>query len=296
MRRLVERAQNWAGLNLTSFKAAETDDRPGGLRVLTLDGGGIRGIFALIVLEVLMEQVRLIDRPSSLDAMKPCDYFDYICGTSTGGLLAIMLGRLRMDIESCKQAYRSLSTKIFHKSFWYLPGRQWWDAYWNKPWFSGQPLEFAVKQVVKQRISIREREHLQSQGTKVEDAPLRPERETSLRCFVCALADQNHECDRIRSYRSTTDVQGNNFAIWQACRAKSAAPLYFPPFEHGERKYFDGGLEGNNPIIEGVREAIQEHPNRPFKVIVSIGTGKSEPREPRRWHSELHSRLDRSGD
>ena len=68
------------------------------LKILSFDGGGIRGLAALYVLEELMNQVRrerdhqgiIQDGP-----IKPCDYFDLICGTSTGGLIALMLGRLR---------------------------------------------------------------------------------------------------------------------------------------------------------------------------------------------------------
>ena len=49
------------------------------------DGGGIRGLFGIVVLEAIMEQVRLLDCPESDDAPRPCDYFDLIGGTSTGG-------------------------------------------------------------------------------------------------------------------------------------------------------------------------------------------------------------------
>jgi len=48
-------------------------------RLLALDGGGVRGLSALLLLEQLMEAVNL-DAPP-----KPCDYFDMIGGTSTGG-------------------------------------------------------------------------------------------------------------------------------------------------------------------------------------------------------------------
>jgi patatin-like phospholipase/acyl hydrolase len=49
-----------------------------------------------------MEAVRKIDSPDMPDALKLCDYFDIISEISTGGLLAIMLARLRMDLCSCK--------------------------------------------------------------------------------------------------------------------------------------------------------------------------------------------------
>lgn len=50
-----------------------------GLRLLSLDGGGVRGLSALIILQALMEKVNSDSPP------KPCDYFDMIGGTSTGG-------------------------------------------------------------------------------------------------------------------------------------------------------------------------------------------------------------------
>ena len=67
------------------------------LRILSIDGGGVRGIASLQVLKEVMSQIRrtqLADNPDALVSNRPCDYFDLICGTSTGGLIAIMLGRL----------------------------------------------------------------------------------------------------------------------------------------------------------------------------------------------------------
>ena len=46
----------------------------------------------------------------------PCHYFDYMAGTSTGGLIAIMLGRLRMNIDDCIEEYETLGRKVFAKS------------------------------------------------------------------------------------------------------------------------------------------------------------------------------------
>ncbi|KAG9240400.1 phospholipase, patatin family protein [Calycina marina] len=79
------------------------------LRLLALDGGGVRGLSALMILQQLMETIDRENPP------KPCDYFDMIGGTSTGGLIAIMLGRLRMSIEDCIDAYLLLSDRIFRK-------------------------------------------------------------------------------------------------------------------------------------------------------------------------------------
>ena len=45
----------------------------------------------------------------------PRDVFDFVAGTSTGGLIAIMLGKLGMSLEESIQAYHGLSQKIFKK-------------------------------------------------------------------------------------------------------------------------------------------------------------------------------------
>ena len=64
------------------------------LRVLALDGGGVRGLSSLLLLPEIMEN---IERETGADETPlPCQYFNLIGGTSTGGLIAIMLGRLEM--------------------------------------------------------------------------------------------------------------------------------------------------------------------------------------------------------
>lgn len=82
-----------------------------GLRLLSLDGGGVRGLSSLYILRNLMEKID----PGAEELPKPCDYFDMIGGTSTGGLIAIMLGRLEMSVDECIAAYTSLSEDIFAK-------------------------------------------------------------------------------------------------------------------------------------------------------------------------------------
>jgi predicted acylesterase/phospholipase RssA len=91
------------------------------LRLLSLDGGGVRGLSSLLILQELMENVakeekRLRLRHQDSDELPhPCDYFDLIGGTSTGGIIAILLGRLRLDIRECISIYSRLSSQIFKK-------------------------------------------------------------------------------------------------------------------------------------------------------------------------------------
>jgi patatin-like phospholipase/acyl hydrolase len=80
------------------------------IRLLALDGGGIRGLSSLMILQQLMMTIDAESPP------KPCEYFDMIGGTSTGGIIAIMLGRLQMTVDDCINAYTSLSDKVFEKS------------------------------------------------------------------------------------------------------------------------------------------------------------------------------------
>jgi Patatin-like phospholipase len=81
------------------------ENRP--LRILSLDGGGVRGLSILFILQKIMEQIRReIAEESQQSSEKPqlstplpCEYFDLICGSSTGGLIALMIGRLRMVVQ-----------------------------------------------------------------------------------------------------------------------------------------------------------------------------------------------------
>jgi patatin-like phospholipase/acyl hydrolase len=78
-------------------------------RLLALDGGGVRGLSSLMILRRFMAVVDPDATP------KPCDYFDMIGGTSTGGLIAVILGRLRMTVDEYIGAYTTLSDKVFEK-------------------------------------------------------------------------------------------------------------------------------------------------------------------------------------
>lgn len=68
------------------------EDKP--RRLLSIDGGGVKGIISLCVLKTIMDDINEERKKRGDGEQKPCDVFDMICGTSTGGLIAIMLGRL----------------------------------------------------------------------------------------------------------------------------------------------------------------------------------------------------------
>ena len=70
----------------------------------------------LIILQELMHRAFVETEgkaPKREEIPKPCDYFDLIAGTGTGGLIAIMLGRLRLDLETCMEVYVRMTRKVF---------------------------------------------------------------------------------------------------------------------------------------------------------------------------------------
>ena len=91
-------------MSVLTFTSIPKMPVPGGYRLLSLDGGGVRGLASLYMLRKIL---------SFVGSPKPCDYFDMICGTSTGGLIAIMLGRLEMSIDQCIEAYIEMMDVIF---------------------------------------------------------------------------------------------------------------------------------------------------------------------------------------
>ncbi|KAF2684302.1 FabD/lysophospholipase-like protein [Lentithecium fluviatile CBS 122367] len=227
------------------------------LRLLALDGGGVRGLSALMILQQLMETVDPESPP------KPCDYFDMIGGTSTGGLIAIMLGRLKMSIDECISAYLSMSNKIFQKKRHRvtvkgkIQGR-----------FDSDALKLAVKDIIKQ------------QGVQ-EDALLKDAPDAACKVFLCATSKETGETVCLTSYKSprgNSDLL-NSVKIWEACRATSAASSFFDPIAIGRFKeeFVDGATGANNPVMELWNEAQLMWGSAPLEgklqCLVSIGTG-----------------------
>jgi predicted acylesterase/phospholipase RssA len=71
--------------------------------------------------------------------------------------------------------------------------------------------------------------------------------------------------------------------MWEAARASSAAPLYFPEMNINGQTYWDGGMRSNNPIDQVFEEACREFgEDADFRLILSIGTGRPERKEVQR--------------
>ncbi|KAM7212357.1 hypothetical protein V8F06_012262 [Rhypophila decipiens] len=239
------------------------ESRPGlGLNLLCLDGGGVRGLSSLYILKQLMESINLESPP------KPCQIFDMIGGTSTGGLIAIMLGRLEMSVDDCIEAYRAMSPKIFTKVNHRLNLRGKVQGR-----FDHTAIEESVKNIL--------REHHLPEDEKF----YQPSKHGSKTCmtFVCATSKQTGKTVVFSSYPSARRGRSllDRATIWQVARATSAATSFFDPVEIGDEEFVDGATPANNPIAELWSEAYEVFSNVDATwsledngaCVVSIGTG-----------------------
>ncbi|KAF8251751.1 FabD/lysophospholipase-like protein, partial [Wilcoxina mikolae CBS 423.85] len=226
-----------------------------GLRLLSLDGGGIRGVSELLILHELM--VRIQHKQKMPELPRPHMYFDIIGGTSTGGLIAIMLGRLRMSTEEAITAYADLAKYIFKdKKFKMQDGL-----------FKATRLEEAIQKIVKNY----------GEHGNPEEEMLDTRADNVCKTFVCAVAAQHIGSPTIfRSYKvPRADI---NCKIWEAARATSAAPTFFKRIKIGEKNaqvhFVDAALGCNNPVRQVLNEAALACENVPVDCILSVGTGK----------------------
>lgn len=145
----------------------------------------------------------------------PCNYFDTMAGTFTGGVIVIMLGVFRMDIETCISSYLDMAPRIFPEEG-FIPGSKVGKIFQGiegTARFDVTELEMIIKAMVAARL-----------GT--QDATLENEN-AGCRNFVCVTKKDRSKPFRLGSYRISWEP-GTSCSIWQAARVASAAPLYFP--------------------------------------------------------------------
>ncbi|TKA64347.1 hypothetical protein B0A55_09546 [Friedmanniomyces simplex] len=269
--------------------------------LLALDGGGVKGISSVLILDEIMDRVRTIELRNNISTStsprKPADYFDLAAGTSTGGLIALMLFRLRMDTRQCLEEYSTMASKIFAPTF--LGSRALGsmlgsvalmaNVLWYGSKFSGVPLENAITQVVEKY----------SQTTD----PWRYNlvHPNSGMMFMCATVKEKGESILLRSYPRPQDAGPvtraareetlvNGIDIVSAARATSAAPTYLPEEKWETANpnrplvFWDGGVLNNNPIEQlwNARYDLVERSKKPpmINLVLSIGCGWSENSKP----------------
>ena len=83
------------------------------LKILTIDGGGLQGVSTLLILNEVLDTIA---KQNGVRKPRPCDVFDTIAGIGAGGWLAILLGRFRMDINSCLCEWYKIVERIAPRS------------------------------------------------------------------------------------------------------------------------------------------------------------------------------------
>ncbi|OBT53072.1 hypothetical protein VE04_07984, partial [Pseudogymnoascus sp. 24MN13] len=213
-----------------------------------------------------MRNINTQRKADGKDPQEPWEYFDLMGGTSTGGIIAIMLGRLRMTIPECIKAYTELSKAIFtprHSRASPVRGVEYLNGDGK---FDSLVLEREIKNQIRK-----------SKVAKNDDQILLQDPESPCKVCVFALRESNSKLAILRTYDylHASQTLFDECKVWEACRATSAAPTFFDPVQIGPYKqsFIDGGLGYNNPIFKVYDEAQNIWPDRTV-VATSIGTGE----------------------
>ncbi|PWA26114.1 hypothetical protein CCH79_00015211 [Gambusia affinis] len=224
-----------------------------GIRVLTIDGGGTRGLLALQTLHKLQD----------LTGKRIHQLFDYICGVSTGAILAFMLGIFQIPLEECEDMYRKLGSDIFKQNV--IVGTV--KMGWSHAFYDSEMWETILKERMGEGRMIESARD--PHCPKVAAVSTIVNRGLPLKAYV------------FRNYRLMPGVRSHYLGdckhkMWQAIRASSAAPGYFQEFVLGKDLHQDGGLLINNPTALAIHECKCLWPNAPLECVLSLGTGRYE--------------------
>lgn len=194
------------------------------MRVLSIDGGGIRGLIPALALATLEEAT----------GKRVQEMFDLFVGTSTGGIQVLGLAQGKRPSDMVR-LYFDRGPQIF--------ARQWLLGL-----FSARYAADGIETVLKDELGCS------------------PISSASKHVAVTAGSLASRDAVEICSWKPET----RSMPFWEAARATSAAPVYFPDF--GPRRLIDGGVWANNPCGRAQRLAKKLYPGDNFKLL-SLGTG-----------------------
>jgi|SRR5680860_497658 len=226
---------------MTTNLVAKLNNKTQPKRILSLDGGGIRGILTLGILKEIESLVKVKNGQNTTLG----EYYDLICGTSTGAIIAcgLAIGR---SVDDMIRLYLSLGGEIFGEGRrWKIIPREWtsFRAIFNEN-YSSNVLESFLKKEFGE-ITIGDTQQIK-----------------------CGLAINAKRADTYSLWTVANHPDGKYYEansqlkLWELCRASSAAPYYFKPKilklrtrlrEDGPRQLFDsafidGGVSlANNP-------------------------------------------------
>jgi uncharacterized protein len=226
------------------------------VRILAIDGGGIRGLIPAVVLADLERRT----------GRRTAEMFDLIAGTSTGGILACGLTRPGENGAPAFTAadliglYESEGPEIFHRSL--VKRVESVEGYADER-YDDRGLNAALNRYL--------------DGTRLSEAV------TDL--FVTAYEIERRQAFFFRSSRARTDPT-YDFRFVDVARATSAAPTYFEPVRvsdgAGAASYalIDGGVFALNPAMCAYAELAATGRREDIDLVVSLGTGSHTRRLP----------------
>ncbi|HEY9750909.1 MAG TPA: CBASS cGAMP-activated phospholipase [Allocoleopsis sp.] len=217
------------------------------IKVLAIDGGGIRGIIpAMLLAEIEKRTGRAI-----------AELFDVIAGTSTGGILALGLtkpntsGQPAYAAANLVQLYEAEGQRIFPQSSWIK----------LRSLLNQKYPAIGIETVLKQYFG----DAMLSQALRTV---LIPSYDTELR---------HPYFFKSRKARADGD---RDFPMATVARATAAAPTYFEPLQAKSKQglvpstFIDGGVFANNPAMCAYVEARKNYPEAHDFLVVSLGTGE----------------------
>lgn len=233
------------------------------VRVLSIDGGGVRGMIPAVVIAALERA-----------AKKPiADMFDLVAGTSTGGIIATGLTHpsKRLSGEDVIAFYRDHASQIFFRGW----GRALTSLFsLADEKYPAGPLNRILQDHFGRQTWLSEVAGNGANGPELLITAYDIHDRTPSLFKSWRARGQRWDCDA-----ETENAADKDFRLWEVARATSAAPTYFEPVRVEARSgkiraLIDGGVYANNPAMEAYVAARRIFPQENDIVLVSLGTGE----------------------
>lgn len=228
-------------------------------RILSIDGGGVKGI---IPSQILITLENILQKQSGRKDARIADYFDLIAGTSVGGILTAMYLCPDKDNPQRPRFSAEEVTKIFNEECKYI---------FTNSITKRVSSAFGLFGTIYPDENIQKSFKLYLDDLKLSEL-LKP-------CLITAYDIEKHSAvffNKISAQKSL----GKDFYVRDIIRATSSVPIYFPvanikSLDNQEYALIDGGVFAGNPAICALAEIskFKDSPTAKDLLILSIGTG-----------------------
>lgn len=207
------------------------------MNILSLDGGGLKGIYTLMMLKKIEEEYNI----------KCCEYFDIIIGTSTGSIIATLLS-LGLDIDEIIKIYYDNISTIFSTT-------------------KKRKRQKGLFKSIYDNINLKMCINKYTNNITYEDL--------KTKLIIPTVDFSNSSIKIVKSYEEILKDKNVRFNISDAIISSSSAPGFFDPHLLDGKLYIDGSIYANFPALIAFSEAFKLGINNIEDIkIISIGTGK----------------------